>query len=297
MYFLYRWSNICAMGGQQEEILVKQLFLLTGLAAASALAGPITIDVRPALAPNGFGSPSYAAWLANAYEALSTGAASAGTPGTPSYYEQRDKFDGRENMVTSFNSWLGQADPAPAFGAAFASELGNRILFGLFINGNGSQFSISQLSFTAVSTDPGNVLGFGFGAGAYNYGGGYYGIVDDGDGILFNGTDEIVTGGPNTRLVDALIGRGSGNALWPCGPGDAHPCGTTPERQTALDDMANYNNHEQYFFTGTYRLDNGVDPAVVGSATATINPVPEPATAALIVGGLALILLGRIRRQ
>ncbi len=165
MYFLCSWSDICAMGGQQEEILVKQLFLLTGLAAASALAGPITIDVRPALAPNGFGSPSYAAWLANAYEALSTGAASAGTPGTPSYYEQRDQFDGRENMVTSFNSWLGQADPAPAFGAAFASELGNRILFGLFINGNGSQFSISQLSFTAVSTDPGNVLGFGFGAG------------------------------------------------------------------------------------------------------------------------------------
>jgi iron complex outermembrane receptor protein len=66
--------------------------------------------------------------------------------------------------------------------------------------------------------------------------------------------------------------------------------------QIALNDTGNYNNHEQYFFTGTYTLNNGVDPPITGSGTATINPVPEPATAALFVGGLALILLARIHR-
>jgi hypothetical protein len=270
------------------------LFFSITLAASAA---NITIDVHPALAPNGFGSPSYTGWLNNAFSALSAGAASAGTPGTPSYYQQRDFYDGSEILVTSFNSWLGHADPGTYFGPAFASELGNRLLFGLVIDGHGNKFSISQLSFTATSTDPSNVLGFSFGAGSYNYGGGYYGIIDDGDGIYGNGSDTIVTGGPNTQLVDALIGRGSGNALWPCGPGDPHPCSTTPERQTALDDTANYNNHGQYLFTGAYRLMNGTEELASGSATATINPVPEPAAFTFVAGGLALILLGRFRRR
>ena len=267
--------------------------LLAAASALAAVAAPITIDVSPALAPNGFGSPSYAAWLNNAFAALNSGATSAGTPGTPSYYEQRNSFDGHENLVTSFNSWMGIANPA----APFAAELGNRILFGLVINGNGTQFSISQLSFVATSSDPLNALGFAFGAGSYNYGNGYYGIQAGLNGTLFDGDDVIITSGPNTQLVDALIGRGSGNALWPCGPGDPQPCSTVVERQAALDNIGNYNNHDQYFFTGTYTLADSGGVLAAGTATATINPVPEPATVSLIAGGLALILFGRFRRR
>ncbi|MBN8729434.1 MAG: PEP-CTERM sorting domain-containing protein [Acidobacteria bacterium] len=267
------------------------------LAAAStvAFAGPITIDVNPALAPNGFGSPSYASWRTNALNALYNGTTTAGTPGTPAYYEQRTQFFGNEVMVTSFPSWLGQVDPGSVFGPAFASELGNRILFGLVVNGNGTQFSISQLSFTAFSTDPFDALGFTFAAGSYNYGADYVGILAGDDLQVFTSDDVFVTAGPNTQLVDALIGRGSGNALWPCGPGDPHPCTNNAERQIALNDMANYNDGLQYLFQGTYRISDGATVLAETTGTAVINSVPEPATSLLLAAGLLALACARRR--
>ena len=272
---------------------MKLTLLFLTSAAATAVAGPILITIQPALAPNGFGSPNYAAWRTNALDALYNGNSTAGTPGTPGYYEQRNSFDGRENMVTSFPSWLGYSDPGAVFGPAFASALGNRILFGLVINGQGTQFSISQLSFSAFSTDPAGALDFSFAAGSYNYSDDYVGILAGPDLQVFTVDDLFVTGGANTQLVDALIGCGSGNALWPCGPGDPLPCATIPERQAALDFWTNYNNHEQYLFTGTYLLDDGISPPVEATAPAAINALPEPATAAFMISGLILVLLGR----
>jgi len=270
-----------------------RLPLLILAASTAALAGPITIEVNPALAPNGFGSPNYASWRANALNALYTGATTAGTPGTPAYYEQRTQFYGNEVMVTSFPSWLGQVDPGSVFGPSFASELGNRILFGLVVDGNGTQFSISQLSFSALSTDPLNALGFTFAAGSYNYGADYIGILAGDDLQVFTSDDVFVTGGANTQLVDALIGRGSGNALWPCGPGDPHPCTNNAERQIALDDVANYNNGQQYLFRGTYRINDGATVLAETTGTATINTVPEPSMFGLAGAGLGMLLLRR----
>lgn len=271
--------------------------LATFFLAAStvALAGPIVIEVHPALSPNGFGSPNYAAWRTNALTALYNGNTTAGTPGTPDYYEQRTQFYGNEVMVTSFPSWLGQVNPGAVFGPAFASELGNRILFGLVVNGNGTQFSISQLSFSAFSTDPLNALGFSFAAGSYNYGSDYVGILAGSDLQLFTGDDVFVTAGPNTQLVDGLIGRGSGNALWPCGPGDPHPCTNDAERQIALNDMANYNGGQQYLFQGTYRITEGANVLAETTGTAAINEVPEPASGLLLGAGLLALACARRR--
>lgn len=130
----------------------------------------------------------------------------ASSAGTPGYYEQADSIDGRDIFVTRFNSWRGYADPGTVFGPAFASELGNLMLFGLVVNRNGSQFSISQLGFWAFITSPGDALGFSFGAGSYNYGNGYFGVLAWLDGILFTSDAVLITGGPNTQLVDALVG-------------------------------------------------------------------------------------------
>nr|HMP18518.1 hypothetical protein [Gemmatales bacterium] len=47
-----------------------------------------TISVYPSLAPNVFGSPSFAEWEANAIFALQNGQTTAGNFGLPTYYEQ-----------------------------------------------------------------------------------------------------------------------------------------------------------------------------------------------------------------
>ena len=111
------------------------------------------------------------------------------------------------NIVTGFPSWNGLADPGDVFGANFSQELGNRLQFGIDIKGGTNLISISQLSFSAHSTDPSNTLDFAFAQGSYNYSASYVGIIY-GPG----GTNTYITSGPATQLVNEIVGRGSGNA-------------------------------------------------------------------------------------
>lgn len=247
------------------------------LAAAPLAASAADISVYTSVAPNAFGSPSYDAYVANAIAALRTGVSSYGDSSLPSYYEQTSSVRANEVIVTGFPSWKGQADPGSVFGAAFANELGNRMLFGLVIDGAGSQFSISNLSFTAVSSDAGNALGFGFGAGAYNYSNQYVGLLKGDDGVLFTSDDVLVTGGANTQLVDGLVGRGSGSSF----AAYCSPC-TVGEQQAAIDEAAAFLTGPTTF-TGTYSL--GADS---GSGTFNIAAVPEPGAWALMIAGFGL---------
>jgi len=273
---------------------MRKLFralLVAALSAVGLLSTPLII-VTPAVAPNRYGSPSYSAWVSNAIAAIGSGSATYGTPGTPSYY-QAAPFVIPEawDLVTSFYSWLGVADPGATFGPDFVNELGNRILFGIHILGNGTKFAISDLSFAASSTDSADLLGFSYGAGSYNYGADYVGIIYGTPNIL-------VTSGPNTQLVDELIGRGSGNALWPCGPGDPLPCSTPDEQQAALNWWANYNG-APYYFNGTYTLNyldsDSVLSSVQGEGGVEFDPVPEPGTLFLVAA--LLVLFGKLRSQ
>lgn len=262
------------------------LGILVASAGASTAANAVNIDVITSLAPNAFGSSYWTAYQANVIAALSQGAAQGGTPGLPSYYQSTTNVTASQTIVTNFNSWMGKADPGAVFGANYANEYGNRMTFGLVVDGQGSQFSISQLSFVGSSSDAGNVLGFSYGAGAYGYSAGYVGVLAGGDGILWTADDQYITSGANTQLVDGLIGRGSGNAL----EGLCSGC-TIPQQQAAINAAAGYWTAPATF-TGTYSIGE-----VSGSGTFNIAAVPETATWSTMLVGFGLIGSAARRRQ
>ena len=269
---------------------LHRFMLGVAAAAATSAAGAahaITITVTPALAPNAFGSPSYAPWVGNAVTALYNGQPSAGAPGTPSYYQAQSNVQAKDLVVTNFSAWMGQAEP----GGSFAGEFGNRGHFGLSIRGDGAKFSISQLSFSATSTDPGDLLAFDFLTGEYDYSTSYVGVLAGADGIVGTGDDTFITSGANTQLVDALFGRGSGNAL------EGLCAGCTPaQEQAAIDAAAGSFGGQPFKFTGTYQL-HAVTGALLAEGSGTFNVgVPEPSTWALSIVGFGFVG-GVLRRR
>ncbi len=254
------------------------VFLTVSTASAA------TITTYSALAPNAFGSPSYAPWVNNVNTALYNGLTSGGTPGTPSYFSTiTGPVSIADVLVSGFPTWKGYANPGSVFGPAFANELGTRDASPLKITkGSGPQFSISQLSFSMTSTDPGNTFGFGFAAGSYNYSTDYQGILFGLDGVWGGGDDIFITSGPNTQLVDGLVGRGSANGI---AVYDTDPGAT---QQDKINNALSY-YPDPFTITGTWSL--GADTA---SATITVVPVPEPTSMSLaFIGGLSLLAARR----
>ena len=241
---------------------VKQVLSIVAAAAAltlgaSAAHAAISITVSTTLAPNAFGSPSYSAWVQNAIDAQDAGLSTFGAAGPTQFNTTGSTMNvsASQGVVTGFNSWMGVADPA----APYQSELGNRMSFSLVVNGDGQQIEIDKLSFNAASSDAGNALGFNFGEGAYAYSTQYVGVNFGIDGHLGGGDDSFITSGSSNQLVDAIIGRGSGNSLAAYCPG----CSQADE-QAAIDAQAAYWT-KPATFTGTYTYDNGSVGGVTGS--------------------------------
>jgi hypothetical protein len=264
--------------------------------AAGVFADPISITVTPSLAPNAFGSPSFGDYQANAISALTSGSSTAGNPALPSYYSAvTGPLAVSQNIVTNIPSWNGTSNPGGAFGAAYANEYGNRLHFGLHIVGNGAQFSISELSFTATSSDLTNSLGFAFPNG-YGYGAGYVGLSYGADGIKGTADDQLITGGSSDQLVNELFGRGSGNA-WEVDDSS----GNAQQQQLAIDMGAQQiwaaNNSQPFTFTGTYALIDGSTTLASGSGQVTFDqavaPLPSPALASL--GLLGILAVRKLR--
>lgn len=262
------------------------ILVLVFVASAPVMGGPISVTVTPSIAPNSYGSSYWTSYVSNAVNAVENHLLTGGNASLPSYYAaQTAPLTPLDLIATGFPSWHGVADPGTVFGAAYASELGNRVHFGLDIDGHGTQFSISQLSFTEISNDPANALGFSFAAGSYTYSFNYVGIIYGPGGPTY------ITSGPNTKMVDRVVGRGSGNTF------AAYCAGCTiAEQQAAIDEvLPAFSGLTQ--LTGVYTLTGTTNQtSATGSASIAVTRVaPEPATTMLI--GAGLLTLGLTRRN
>lgn len=269
---------------RHHKIALALIAWTVGSSVSLAQGGPYTVSVFPSMAPNAFGSPSFTPWESNTISALENGLSTAGNPALPSYYQQISNGANIPIWIASeFNSWNNIANPGTAFGPAFAGEFGNRLYFNVHINGNGQQFSISQLSLQTTSTDGGNFLGFSVPTGSYNYSTGFVGLNYGGDGLPGGGDDTYITSGPNTQLVNELFARGSGN-----GPQvlNADPGATDQDKiNNALAGLP-----QSFIYSGTYTLDTG-NAQFSGNAFVVVG-VPEPST--VILAGLGGIGLGAV---
>lgn len=256
----------------------RRIFLVTAAALLAAgvpaQAQGITITIIPALAPNAYGSPYWNAWVSNATTAIINGYTAYGDPSLPSYYQRAPTvIPVTNNLVTSFPSWNGMADPGTVFGTNFSRELGNRVQFGIDIKGGTNLISISQLSFSAHSTDPSNSLDFTFAQGSYNYSASYVGI------IYGPGTNTYITSGSPTQLVNEIVGRGSGNAWWPAGTASD----SVATQQSNILVCASQVAGQSFGFIGTYTI-----ASVSNSGSVAFNPVVTNSGPVLGTGGITI---------
>ncbi len=176
----------------------------------------LSMVIRPSLAPNAFSSSYFNSWATAMVTALENGTGDVPTA-LPDSYRNCKKIRAADNLVSSFPSWYGVADPA----GAFAGEYGQRLHFGVRILGNGTKFKLSNLTFEMHSSDPGDTLGWVDGFGPTDV----YSFrrvgIDYVDGIKGNGNDIVYASGePATNSVDELDYAGAGNAFWyPSAPG------------------------------------------------------------------------------
>jgi hypothetical protein len=240
----------------------------------------VSVQVIPSIAPNAFGSPNYAAYQANAVNAIENGLSTLGS-GAARYdaLTSGSNVDFRSVLATGFESWRGVAAPNMP---TYSGEYGNRIHFGVRVLGNGTKFSAADVAFSASSTDSGNVLGFSFPAGVFTYNAGNVGIDYGPNLVKGGGDDTIITSGLNTQLVDEFIGRGPGNTL------AVYTTDAGATLQDKIDGIAAANGLTGPFsFTGTVTVG-----AASGSATLNLVGVPEPTTLA-VVAGVAVLGLRR----
>lgn len=265
---------------------------LLATAAALLVAAPAAAQTAPSInvitfvGPNVFGSPNYAAWSANAVDSLKSGAPGvAGTPGTPAYAFAQSDITRADMIVTGFTSWRGQLDPGTTVGPAYANEHGTRALFGVVVNGNGTRFSVAQLSHSAASDDGANAFGYGpydgyvYGAGN-PYGENLVGVLRGADGVLFTGDGVHITGGDVGQLVDGLIGVADGSGIDPC-DGTGFACDTDASRRVAIDSALTSidlggGNREAWptRYTGTFSLTGVSAPARSASPRACRSRPP-----------------------
>lgn len=266
----------------------------TGFVAAALLVSPasaaIVIEQYFSSAPNVYGSPSWNGYVANALNSLENGLGDIGNRTTdPTAYQRLNGYYAPGDvMVTSYNSWMGVANP----GAPFGSEYGNRIHAGLHIYGDGlTQFRLEDLTFSMSSSDgpnslawAGNFIGYDFNNTTR------YGVDWGADNAKGGGDDTIIFGaGSGLLWVDELVYVGVGNAFWPQVPTD----GLTG--QAALDSVAAYIVANSIAIANTYCIKDQSGAQVCN--TASIQLIPEPTGAAILGSGLFGLALLRRRRS
>lgn len=260
-----------------------------GLAAAALTArADVTLGVVPSSAPNAFGSPSWGGYTANAVFGLENGLAEVGDRETdPAGYTAitNGLYEPGDIMVTSFNSWRGLADPGTSWGPAFASELGNRMHFGLHAMGDGlAQFHLADVTYDITSTD--GVLNFSGDLSGLDYAAHRIGIDWGPDRQRGTADDVRYSSGNGGALIDELVYVGVGNAYWP------QPDGGQSE-QEAIDEVVDWITTHDVLVTGSYSI--LASDGNTYSSAATIALVPAPAGLALLAA--AAVSAARRRRS
>ena len=257
--------------------LVVCLTLMGGV----AVAGTLTVNVYVSIAPDPFGSAAtFNSWSANALAALQAGSSTGGTVGQPDYYAQVASFQATDMIGSStYNYWRGQVSPP----APYDTQTGNMLMFPMAVYGNGTQFTMGDVSFTdsffGTTFPPPNpkpLSGVGFGVRMIGINFGADGVLGGGDDTIYGGTSPT-PGGP-ASLLDALFFSGFGDQFF------------IPDLaglQTGIDQIQAASTP---YATGTYF-------AGAVSGTAGVEMVPEPATLSFGVIGVLLIGLGARRKN
>ena len=256
--------------------------------AAVALWGALACHVSASIvmteyaspAPNNTASPSWAAYYANALYAIENGLSSRGDPALPSYYREVTWLPRSSNLVSTFPSWLGVADPS----APYSGEYGNRLHFGLRILGNGTQFKLWNLSLTFDSNP--DFLESSSSLSGYSYAPHRKGLDYGPDRVKGTIDDVIYTSDSGSTLVDELIYVGAGQAP---AVSDLSPGST---RQEKIDNLLAL--VPPYLLTCTYMLWNDAHTSVVASSQYTVH-LPEPASLTLLAPFAILVAVARRR--
>ena len=274
------------------SLAVAALSTFGGIVSATSVPIPgVSIVVSPSVAPNFYGSPSWSGYQTNAMTGLQTNTNVVGNRATnpTGYIGGLTSINPSGIEVTSFPSWDGVANPS----GAFASELGNRLHFGVTIT-SAKPFDLAEVSFSIASNDAGNSLGYvdnlvgtNFGSGSrigINYGAD--GILGTGDDIIYNASNP----GSDTSKINVLYYVGAGNAEWP-GVSDPDPSNPLLGRQGSINAMNAYILGNITAVTGTYTLTYPPGIAYSGSASVSIvgtTPVPLPAS---VWSGFSIMLV------
>lgn len=287
------------MSGTTKEWTLKTLFAIIMFAAlfcASASAQPV-VTVTPWLT-----SLSQVTTAGNnAVAALLGGAASYGTPGTPTYFHSLTSPVPVEYVIRSFgfNYWNGSTDPNSAFGSAYAGETGRGLAFGFRAVGNGTKITVADITATTASQDPAGKLSLLTMTYAYGYG--CVGIDYGSDGIRGTTDDIVVSAGSRSIQVDEIVAAG-------------YPVTTLVTSffagATYDDKVAGTMNTffspavigaDTFTVTGAFVLNTAEFGAIQGAATQTLvsygAAIPEPATWGVIVLGSVLVSVAWVRRR
>jgi len=315
---------------KQKTFLPVLIFTSALLSGGAAYGAGITISVIPTLAPDQLNSPSFygiPGWENNSVTALMGGTFEAsftptnatapltqfGDPTMPTYYQKQTAAVSAEQAIVtdaSFPAWRGMANPT----GNFSGETGDRMTFGLIIQGNGTKISISELGYYSCSNDtqglqgsctannPTGLLGDANTPGTYDYGSGYIGVVY-GNGTTIANTYYDASGVNPNQLVDAIFARGSGNSPQvDCtvdimsGVCDAASNGGLTQQQLLDTEAAYTNSIGLTSFTGYYYLAIGdVHPS--NSNSFSITETPEPSTLLLLFAAVPAVAAFRHRRQ